>query len=183
MTLFIKRLRNEMLKRAIFTRAGLLPMGLLVVALGLLIVSAFLGGAPLANRSLDDEALEIGKRLQCPVCQNLAVAYSPSPLAEQMREIIRAKLQAGETREQIIQYFVDRYGEGILWEPPQSGWNLIAWRVPILALIAGATGLLWLLKNWTQARSPELTLNTDDLGEYDTRLEAELERRAREVWE
>lgn len=166
-------------------RKNILPFGLIAFGLALLAVSGFTtNAANTSNRSLDDETLEIGKMLQCPVCQNLAVAYSPSPLAEQMRDIIRAKLQAGETREQIIQYFVDRYGEAILWEPPQSGWNLIAWRTPILALIAGATGLLWLLKNWSQARGAEPEpMETDDLGDYDARLEAELARRTREVWE
>jgi len=166
-------------------RKNILPFGLITLAFALLAVSGFTNNsASVANRSLDDETLEIGKMLQCPVCQNLAVAYSPSPLAGQMRDIIRAKLQVGETRGQIIQYFVDRYGEGILWEPPQTGWNLIAWRTPMLALIMGATGLLWLLKNWTQARSAEsVPMDPDDLSDYDAQLEAELERRVREVWE
>ena len=74
---------------------------------------------PTAPRNLDDEALEIGAMLRCPICQNVSVAFSPSQLAVQMRGVIRQKLEAGETREQIIQYFVDRYGESILLEPPK----------------------------------------------------------------
>ncbi len=171
-----------------FARRNLLPIGLILITLALLAFSAFSGGIPRANAanlSLDDTALEIGKELQCPICQNLAVAYSPSPLAAQMREIIRAKLQAGETREQIIQYFVDRYGEGILWNPPQTGWNLIAWRVPILALVLGAVGLFVLLRNWTRPRDElkSSPLDAPAVDEYDARLEAELEQRNREVWE
>lgn len=177
-----------MLNRNSFARTNLLPMGLLLIAFALLAVSTFAGnGAPTitANRSFDDEALEIAKQLQCPICQNLAVAYSPSPLAAQMREIIRAKLQAGETRGQIIQYFVDRYGEGILWEPPQYGWNLIAWRAPILALLIGAAGLVLLLRNWTRTRRAPDPARSDanESSEYDALLDAEIERRAREVWE
>lgn len=174
-----------------FARENLFPLGLLGIALALLAVSAFAGNdaqARAANRSLDDEALEIGKELQCPICQNFAVAYSPSPLAAQMRQIIRDKLQAGETRDQIIQYFVDRYGEGILWDPPKYGWNLIAWRLPVLALIAGAVGLLLLLKSWTHARDPYFNSETapaevGETNEYDALLDAELERRTREMWE
>lgn len=177
-----------MFDRNSLARRNLLPMGLILIALALLAFSAFGGGIPRANTSnlsLDDRALEIGKELQCPICQNIAVAYSPSPLAAQMREIIRAKLQAGETREQIIQYFVDRYGEGILWDPPQTGWNLIAWRAPILALILGVVGLVVLLRNWTRARgeSEPASLAAPAPDEYDARLEAELEQRNREVWE
>ncbi len=176
-----------MFDRNSLARRNLLPMGLISIAVALLAFSAFGGGAAragAADLSLDDAALEIGKELQCPICQNLAVAYSPSPLAAQMRDIIRAKLQAGETREQIIQYFVDRYGEGILWNPPQPGWNLIAWRVPILALVLGAAGLLVLLRNWTRTRESEpAPLAAAEMDEYDARLEAELEQRNREVWE
>lgn len=174
-----------MSRRSFFSRSNLLPISLMLLALALLAFSALSGyDGRAANRSLDDEALEIGKMLQCPICQNLAVAYSPSPLAAQMRQIIRDKLQAGETREQIIQYFVDRYGEGILWEPPKYGWNLIAWRTPILALIVGAVGLFFLLKNWTQARDArDQAAPTSESSEYDAWLDSELERRAREVWE
>lgn len=166
----------------------ILPLGLAVAALGVLTFSALGGNSARgngANRSLDDQALDIGKELQCPICQNIAVAYSPSPLAAQMRQIIRSKLQAGETREQILQYFVDRYGEGILWDPPQYGWNLIAWRLPIIALIAGAIGLFWLFRTWrrSQPAEPAAPIPPDDAGAYDALLDAELERRTREVWE
>ena len=111
---------------------------------------------PTAPRTLDDEALEIGKMLQCPICQNLPVAFSPSQLAGQMREVIRKKLEAGESREQIIQYFVDRYGESILMEPPKSGFNLVAWGGPFLAVLVGAAGVYLLLRRWTRTPAPVL---------------------------
>jgi len=53
---------------------------------------------------------DIARGLACPVCQGLSVADSPSQLATQMRELILQKVEDGETREQIVQYFVDRYG-------------------------------------------------------------------------
>ena len=58
--------------------------------------------------AVDDEARAIGREVQCPVCQGLSVADSPSQLAAQMRGIIRTKLDAGESREAILAYFVDR---------------------------------------------------------------------------
>lgn len=136
------------------------------------------GGEPggvAASRNLDDEALEIGAMLQCPICQNVSVAYSPSQLAVQMRQVIRQKLEAGESREQIIQYFVDRYGESILLEPPKRGFNLVAWRGPFLAVLAGAIGLFWLLRNWTRTPSPALpddlpAVSDEEVAAYEARL-------------
>jgi len=87
--------------------------------------------------SLDDQALAIANQLQCPVCENVTVAYSNSTLAGQMRQVIRDKLAEGWSRDQIVQYFVDRYGEGILTQPPKHGLNLLAWLLPVAGLLAG----------------------------------------------
>jgi cytochrome c-type biogenesis protein CcmH len=110
----------------------------------LLLVSA-VPGAALAqtytssggSQSLDDQALAIANELQCPVCENVTVAYSNATLAGQMRQVIRDKLAAGETRDQILQYFVDRYGEAILTQPPKHGLNLLVWLAPLAGLLAG----------------------------------------------
>jgi cytochrome c-type biogenesis protein CcmH len=90
-----------------------------------------------ANQSLDDQALAIANELQCPVCENVTVAYSNATLAGQMRQVIRDKLAQGQTHDQIIQYFVDRYGEAILTQPPKHGLNLLVWLVPLAGLLAG----------------------------------------------
>ncbi len=89
---------------------------------------------------LDRQVREIALGLRCPVCQNLSVADSPSPLAGEMRAVIRRKLEAGESREQITQYFVQNYGEGILLDPPRQGFTLLLWLGAALALVVG--GLL-----------------------------------------
>lgn len=95
---------------------------------------------------IDQEALEIAKQLQCPVCQGTAVAYSTSGLAEQMRGVIRQKLEAGESREQIMQYFVDRYGENILIEPPKSGFTLSVWLLPMAGLLVGLVIVVFVVR-------------------------------------
>ncbi|MCZ7574408.1 MAG: cytochrome c-type biogenesis protein CcmH [Ardenticatenaceae bacterium] len=132
---------------------------------------------PAAPRSLDDEALEIAEMLQCPICQNVPVAYSPSPLAGQMREVIRKKLEAGESRQQIIQYFVDRYGESILMEPSKRGFNLVVWRLPFLAVVVGATGIYLLVRQWSRVPPPPEALPPvpdDEVAAYEARLAAAL---------
>lgn len=136
---------------------------------------------PTASRNLDDEALEIGKMLRCPICQNISVAFSPSQLAGQMREVIRQKLEAGESREQIVQYFVDRYGESILLEPPKRGFNLVAWRGPFLAVLVGGIGLYLLLRSWTRTPPPP---QPDDLPPVSDEEVAAYEARLAEIiWE
>lgn len=88
-------------------------------------------------RDLDARANAVAARLRCPVCQNESVADSPSELADQMRLLIREKLAAGETEQQIVDYFVSKYGEWILLEPPRRGVLWIVWLAPAAALLSG----------------------------------------------
>ena len=77
--------------------------------------------APVAAHadSLDDGVRRIALQLQCPVCEGETVADSPSGLAADMRAVIRTKLAAGESDQQILAEFVASYGDGILTEPPK----------------------------------------------------------------
>jgi cytochrome c-type biogenesis protein CcmH len=106
---------------------------------------------------IDDQARHIGKQLQCPVCSGAAVADSPSDLAGQMRAVIRTKLQAGESEQQIIAYFVERYGDSVLIEPPRRGFGLAVWLAPLVMLGVGALVLWRLCRVWMRDRwSPAL---------------------------
>lgn len=86
---------------------------------------------------IDKEAREISYLLMCPVCEGQTVAESNSQLANQMRAIIREKLQEGKSKDEIIAYFVSRYGETILGAPPAKGVNWLLWTLPALALLVG----------------------------------------------
>ncbi len=94
---------------------------------------------PLHAEGLDAQAQAIAARLRCPVCQNESVADSPAELAKQMRALIRDRLEAGETPDQIIAYFVSRYGDWILLEPPRKGLSWLVWIGPPVALAIGLT--------------------------------------------
>lgn len=98
--------------------------------------------------SLDDRVNEVSHSLMCPVCQGQSVAESNSNLAHDMRQIIRKKLQEGESREEIIAYFVNRYGETILASPPAKGVNWLLWILPGLAVVIGGVAIgLFLYKS------------------------------------
>ena len=87
----------------------------------------------------------IATRLDCPVCQGQSVRESNAQLAAQMREIIIIKLQAGESEEQIMGFFADRYGPGVLREPPREGLALGVWIGPLVILGLGIVLLGWVL--------------------------------------
>lgn len=107
----------------------------------LIVLTTFVSKSVSFSESIDDEAREISYLLMCPVCQGQSVAESNSELAKDMRSIIREKLEAGESKEEIINYFVNRYGESILGYPPVKGVNLLLWILPALAVVLGGIGI------------------------------------------
>lgn len=101
-----------------------------------------------AHKTLDQRVYDVGSQLKCPVCQSESVADLPSLIAQQMRGVIRQQLQAGRSEQQVMQYFINTYGEQIAWSPPWQGFTLLAWLVPIALILIGA-GLLFLtLREW-----------------------------------
>ena len=71
----------------------------------------------------------------CPVCPAETLDQSQSELAKQMKSVIRIQLSEGKTDQEIIDYFIQRYGEEVLASPPKSGSTLIAWITPVIVLI------------------------------------------------
>lgn len=91
---------------------------------------------------LDRQTLDIAKELRCTVCQNQPVSESNADLARDMRALIREQLKAGKSRAQIMQYFVDRYGDYVLLKPPFDPFGALLWVVPPL-LLAGIGVFAW----------------------------------------
>ncbi|HLA24716.1 MAG TPA: cytochrome c-type biogenesis protein [bacterium] len=123
-------------------------------ALGLLLFSAplLLAASGLAAPSLEDQVNNIAQELMCPVCAGQTVAESNSTLANQMREQIRVRLRRGETREQILAYFVGQFGESVLAAPPRRGGYLVLWLAPVLAFGLGVFLMIRYLRGMTRPR-------------------------------
>ena len=93
---------------------------------------------------------DVAAQLRCVVCQSLSVADSPSETAHQMKAIIRERLAAGESPEQVKAYFVDKYGTWILLSPPRQGFNLLVWIVPFAGLAGGLVLVLIVVRRWSR---------------------------------
>ena len=106
-----------------------------------------------ADAAMNAHVNSIAKQLRCPVCQGLSLADSQSELSAQMRSVIKDQIIAGQTDAQIIDYFVAKYGEWILLEPKPSGFNLIAYFLPLIMLAAGIGVIYVSVKKWTRAES------------------------------
>jgi cytochrome c-type biogenesis protein CcmH len=128
-------------------------MKALALALGLILAfPAF--AAQVEEDPLERQMLEIAKDLRCAVCQNQPISESNAPLAQDMRAIVREQIQAGKSREEIMQYFVDRYGNYVLMKPPVAGPGAMLWLFPLLLAGILAVSAFVYLKHRRGAEPP-----------------------------
>ncbi|WP_423247857.1 cytochrome c-type biogenesis protein [Thermus altitudinis] len=99
------------------------------------------GGLTSPPPDLSPEVFAIARELRCPVCQGESAAESNSGVAVEMRRLIAEMLGEGKTKDEIKAFFVERYGEWILYEPPKRGVTLWVWLLPVLGLILLGLGL------------------------------------------
>jgi cytochrome c-type biogenesis protein CcmH len=142
-------------------------------ALALCALAAALVSAPAvaAPSPADLEA-----ELVCPVC-GTTLDQSDAPVAQRMKQIIRQRLAAGATEAQIKAELVDQFGPGVLAEPPKSGFDLLAWLVPLAILFVGAVGVGLAAWGWSRRRGDGEPRSRAELDpELERRVDAELRR-------
>ena len=122
-----------------------------IVAVAGWLIAAGLAAAGEAP-DVEQQVHHIAAELRCPVCQNLSVADSPSPLAQEMRGLIREQLRQGKTQEEVLAYFVSKYGEWVLLAPKPRGFNLLVYVVPFGGGAAGVAGVLVGIRRWVRRR-------------------------------
>jgi cytochrome c-type biogenesis protein CcmH len=96
--------------------------------------------AEIKEDPLERAMLSIARDLRCTVCQNQPISESEADLARDMRDIIREQLVAGKSRQEIIDYFVARYGDYVLMKPPYQGPGVLVWVGPLVLIASLATG-------------------------------------------
>lgn len=92
----------------------------------------------LADPALEARARALTQELRCVVCQNQSVDDSDAPLARDMRVLVRERIKAGDTDDDVRAFVVARYGKFVLLSPPVEGDTLILWFAPFALLGLGA---------------------------------------------
>jgi cytochrome c-type biogenesis protein CcmH len=118
--------------------SGVVWVVLVVILAVVLAFSASRGGGPL---TVSERANAIDASLKCPSCEAISVRDSSAPTAVAVRQLVLARVRAGQSDQQIDRYLVSRYGPSILLSPPASGLTTVVWVVPLLAAAVGVIGL------------------------------------------
>jgi cytochrome c-type biogenesis protein CcmH len=104
--------------------------------------------------------------------------------SKETRKVLMSKLESGLTVDQIVQQYVDKYGETILSAPTKSGFNLSAWIMPFAALVIGGFGVRKVIRSWIRPGKKDVDENGEatasetepSSGKYSNRLRDELDR-------
>jgi cytochrome c-type biogenesis protein CcmH len=107
----------------------------------------------LSNPALEARARAISRDLRCMVCQNESIDESEAPLAHDLRLLVRQRLLAGDSDQQIIDFLVSRYGEFILLKPPLSLNTIALWGAPPALLLIGLAMIVMVERRRAGARA------------------------------
>lgn len=142
---------------------------LLAALLGLMATAAaYEPGEALDDPALEARARALSKELRCLVCQNESIDDSAAPLAKDLRLLVRQRLLAGDTDEQVLERIVDRYGEFVLLRPPVRPGTWLLWFGPFAVALIGGAVIAWRVRR----RKP---------GVVNPELSADEERRLRDI--
>jgi cytochrome c-type biogenesis protein CcmH len=96
----------------------------------------------LADAALEARARALSKELRCMVCQNQSIDDSDAPLARDLRVLVRERLEAGDSDQQVIDFLVARYGDFVLLKPRFTSHTALLWLMPAVVFVIGALVLV-----------------------------------------
>lgn len=116
---------------------------------------------------LEARTAVVASKLRCPVCQGMSIQDSPSELSQQMRTVVKEQLAAGKSEQDVLDYFISKYGEWILLEPQAHGFNWAIYLLPAALLLGGAGMLVFVVRRWTSAAGVPAGSPSDSTGVVD----------------
>jgi cytochrome c-type biogenesis protein CcmH len=111
----------------------------------------------LKDQVAEARARHIGQSLRCLVCQNESIDESEAGLARDLRQIVRERIEAGDTDQQVIDFIVARYGQFVLLKPPVKPETWILWFGPPLLIAGAGSALLWRARRKRSIAEPPLS--------------------------
>ncbi|SMF11802.1 cytochrome c-type biogenesis protein CcmH [Tistlia consotensis] len=115
---------------------------------------AVLPSEKLADPALEARARAISEEIRCVVCQNESVDASDADIAHDLRVLIRERLKAGDSDQQVKDYLVARYGDYVLLKPPFASYTLVLWLGPVAVLLLGGLGAAVFLRSQRRRGGP-----------------------------
>jgi cytochrome c-type biogenesis protein CcmH len=145
-------------------RMGLFAWLMLATAIWIGPAGAVQPGEALTDPALEARARALSAELRCMVCQNQSIDLSDAELAHDLRVLVRERLAAGDSDEEVLDYVVSRYGEFVLLKPRLSLRNALLWGTPVLLLIGG---IAILVASQRSRRSAAPKLSDEEAAELD----------------
>ena len=127
----------------------------------------------LADRALEARARHISKGLRCLVCQNQSIDDSDASLAKDLRVLVRERITAGDSNDQVESYVVSRYGDFVLLKPPFNMTTLVLWLSPLLLIICGTIAIIIFFRREKKA-TPTFTPTALELTDAEKKQVTEL---------
>jgi len=146
-----------------------------LAACAALVLALCLAGAA-AGSEAHPTLAELEGEVMCPICHT-TLDQSNSAAAQRIKAFVVRRIRAGDTKSEIKRRLVANFGPAILAEPPKHGFDLLAWLLPIVGILAGAVVLALAAWRWSRRREPEPALA--GVGRLDPELERRLEEELR----
>ncbi|MEL7108604.1 MAG: cytochrome c-type biogenesis protein [Pseudomonadota bacterium] len=109
---------------------------------------------------VDERTEAISKTLRCVVCQNQSIYDSNAPLAEDMRRLVRKRVEAGDTDDEAREYLRNLYGDYVLMSPPLQMNTILLWTGPLLLVLLGGVWFVFRLRQ--DGPSEQVPLSDED---------------------
>ncbi|MCJ8507604.1 cytochrome c-type biogenesis protein CcmH [Rhizobium lemnae] len=116
----------------------------------------------LKDPKLEQRARDLSAQLRCMVCQNQSIDDSNAELAKDLRVLVRERITAGDSDEQVINYLVSRYGEFVLLKPRLSAQTIALWATPVVLFIIGGVAVYRLSRRSRPATGAEKALTAEE---------------------
>ncbi|PRY23232.1 cytochrome c-type biogenesis protein CcmH [Aliiruegeria haliotis] len=118
-----------------------------------------------ADPAQEARARDIGRDLRCLVCQNQSIFDSNAGLAKDLRVVVRERMEAGDTDEEVLEFVRSRFGDYVLLDPPVSAQTSVLWLAPVAFLLLGAGFLAVYMRGRRNPKASPTELSAADRAE------------------